>query len=90
MADFREETIGGVTIKIPEKGFASEETLEALVKALKTGKGPAGDIKRAGDAAKNFSQKLNEASDSLKKQNPALKLVQKGFDMVGSALVGGA
>ena len=90
MADFRDETIGGVTIKIPEKGFASEETLEALVKALKTGKGPAGDIKRAGDAAKNFSQKLNEASDSLKKQNPALKLVQKGFDMLGSALVGGA
>ena len=44
MADFRDETIGGVTIKIPEKGFASEETLEALVKALKTGKGPAGDI----------------------------------------------
>jgi hypothetical protein len=90
MADFKEETIGGVTIKIPEKGFASEETLEALVKALKTGKGPAGDIKRAGDAAKNFSQRVNEASETLKKQNPALKLVQKGFDMLGSALVGGA
>lgn len=90
MADFKEETLGGVTIKIPEKGFASEETLEALVKALKTGKGPAGDIKRAGEAAKNFSQRVNEASETLKKQNPALKLVQKGFDMLGSALVGGA
>ena len=90
MADFKEETLGGVTIKIPETGFASEETLEALVKALKTGKGPAGDIKRAGEAAKNFSQRVNEASETLKKQNPALKLVQKGFDMLGSALVGGA
>ena len=50
MAEFESVNIGGVDLKIPSKGFASEETLDRLTRAL-TGTSPNKGLAGLGETA---------------------------------------
>lgn len=91
MAGFKEIDIEGVSVKVPDQGFASEETLQELVKALGgrsaatsgTGgaKGLAGATKGAGKDVKAFGK-------TLFKMNPAINALETGFNLLGSTITG--
>ena len=87
MAEFESVNIGGVDLKIPSKGFASEETLERLTRAL-TGTSPKEGLSGLGETADKSGKSVSEFGKLVAKMAPGLRVVEKGFNMLGSALVG--
>lgn len=91
MASFKEVDIEGVQVKIPQDGFASEETLQALVDAMggrKADGGAAGGAKGLAGATKGAGKDVKAFGKTLFKMNPALTALETGFNLLGSAITG--
>ena len=91
MASFKEVDIEGVQVKIPQDGFASEETLQALVDAMggaKRGGGGADGPKALGKSTKGAGKDVKAFGKTLFKMNPGLMALETGFNMLGSAITG--
>ncbi len=90
MASFKEVDIEGVQVKIPQDGFASEETLQALVDAMGGAKrgGGADGPKALGKSTKGAGKDVKAFGKTLFKMNPALTALETGFNLLGSAITG--
>jgi len=93
MASFKEVDIEGVQVKIPQDGFASEATLQALVDAMggakRGGGGGAADGPKAlGASTKGAGRDVKAFGKTLFKMNPGLMALEKGFNILGSAITG--
>ena len=91
MASFKEVDIEGVQVKVPQDGFASEETLQELVKALggrSAASGGTGGAKALAGATKGAGKDVKAFGKSLFKMNPALNALETGFNLLGSAITG--
>lgn len=86
MADFNQVNIGGVDLKIPEKGFASEETLGRLVKALD----PSRKTPKADPVEKQTQDTKKKYINILGKSIAVTSALTKAFDGLGSVLRGTA
>ena len=89
MARFEEKDIPGIgKIKVPQDGFASEETLQRLVKVMG---GAPGGTSPAGSFAEGLNQSGKEAKlfgKELFKMTPGLNALQAGFNGLGRLLTG--
>jgi len=91
MAGFKEIDIEGIAVKVPDQGFASEETLAELVKALGVSKrdgGRAGGGKGLGGESAKAGKDVKAFGKTLFKMNPALTALETGFNLLGGALTG--
>ena len=91
MASFKEVDIEGVQVKIPQDGFASEETLQALVDAMggRKGEGGAsGGTKGLAGATAKAGKDVKAFGKTLFKMNPGLMALETGFNLLGSAITG--
>jgi len=90
MASFKEVDIEGIQVKIPQDGFASEETLQALVDAMGGAKrgGGADGPKALGKSTKGAGKDVKAFGKTLFKMNPALIALETGFNLLGSSITG--
>jgi len=92
MAGFKEINIEDISVKVPDQGFASEETLQELVRALggrtAGGGAAAGGAKAMAGATKGAGKDVKAFGKSLYKMNPALTALETGFNLLGNTITG--